>query len=98
MCVKEGGDGRAVGGGVSSIIHQLVLLIYLTPQGAEGDLPPGSAARSLSLAGCLHFHLSFLFPSALLLLLRMDECERAARKPLHPSPRHWQEPAARAFP
>lgn len=48
MCVKEGGDGRAVGGGVSSIIHQLVLLIYLTPQGAERDLPPGSAARSLS--------------------------------------------------
>lgn len=50
MCVKEGGDGRAVGGGVSSIIHQLVLLIYLTPRGAERDLPPGSAVRSLSLS------------------------------------------------
>lgn len=45
MCVKEGGDGRAVAGGVGSIIHQLVLLIYLTPQGTERDLPPGSAVR-----------------------------------------------------
>lgn len=60
--------------------------------------PLRAPSLPLSLAGCLHFHLSFLFPSALLLLLRMDECERAARKPLHPSPRHWQEPTARAFP
>lgn len=58
MCVKEGGDGRAVGGGVSSIIHQLVLLIYLTPQGAERDLPPGSAARSLSLDAYISISLS----------------------------------------
>lgn len=81
MSVEEGGDGEAIGGGVSSIIHQPVRLIYLPPQGAERDLPSGSA-RS-------HFHLSF-FSASVLLLLRMDECEHAARKPAHPSPQHWQ--------
>lgn len=77
MSVEEGSDGEAIGGGVSSIIHQLVRLIYLPLQGAERDLPSGSA-RS-------HFHL-FFFSASVLLLLRMDECECAARKPTHPSP------------
>lgn len=81
QCVQEGRDGEAIGGGARSIIHQAVRLIYLPPQGAERDLPSGSA--------CSHFHLSF-FSASVLLLLRMDECERAARNPPHPSPQHWQ--------
>lgn len=49
MCVEEEGDGKALGGGVSSIIHQLMdqtaPLIYLTLQGAErGLLLSGSAS------------------------------------------------------
>lgn len=39
MCVAEEGGGKAGGGGVSSIIHQLMyqtaLPIYLSPRGAE---------------------------------------------------------------
>lgn len=41
MCVEEGCDGKAIGGGVSSIIHQLMDQtappIYLTVRGAERD-------------------------------------------------------------
>lgn len=39
MCVEEEGDGKAVGRGINSIIHQLMyqtaLPIYLSLQGAE---------------------------------------------------------------
>lgn len=39
MCVEEEGDGKAIGGGINSIIHQLMyqtaLPIYLSLQGAE---------------------------------------------------------------
>lgn len=48
MCVEEEGDGKAIGLGVSSIIHQLMdqtaRLIYLTLQDAERDLLSGSAS------------------------------------------------------
>lgn len=62
MCVEEEGGGKALGGGVSSIIHQLMdqpaPLIYLILQGAE---------RLLLLAGsrCSHFRPSLSCPSIL---------------------------------
>ena len=62
MCVEEEGGGKALGGGVSSIIHQLMdqpaPLIYLTLQGAE---------RLLLLSGsrCSHFRPSLSCPSIL---------------------------------
>lgn len=53
MCVEEEGDGKAIGLGVSSIIHQLMdqtaRLIYLTLQGAERDLPLSGSASALML-------------------------------------------------
>lgn len=75
MCVLEEGDVKAIWGGVSSIIHQLVDQtrppIYLPLQGA------------LLLWLCL----SMLTPPSLssLSLLRMDEGECAARNPEHRS-------------
>lgn len=91
MCVEEEEDGKAIEGGVTSITHQLI----------DHPTPPPlfiSLCRvlreiffslALLLSWCLHFHLSPLYPSVLS-LLRMDECERAARNSVHPSLLHWQ--------
>lgn len=62
MCVEEGCDGKAIGGGVSSIIHQLMDQtappIYLTVRGAERDGVFFSAYLRLSASA------SFLMPTS----------------------------------
>lgn len=90
MCVEEEGDGKAIRGGVTSITHQLIdhappsLFISLCRALREIFF-----SLALLLSWCLHFHLSPLHPSVLS-LLRMDECECAARNLVHPSLLHWQ--------
>lgn len=89
MCVEEEGDGKALG----EVLAQSFISSWIR-------LPPLfiSLCRALRevffslaplLSSCLHFHLSPLYPSVLS-LLRMDECECAARNSVHRSLLHWQ--------
>lgn len=67
MCVEEEGDGKAIGGGVSSIIHQLMDQtappIYLTLQGAERDLLLSGPASLFMLPSPSFSPLSLCTPS-----------------------------------
>lgn len=92
MCVEEGGDGKTIGGGVSSIIHQLLfqtaLPIYLSLQGAERIhffLLLSNSAALLMLRSP-----SFTAPSLSCSVLGIDEGKCAARNPVHQSIQHWQ--------
>lgn len=66
MCVEEEGDGKAIGGSVSSIIHQLMDQtgppIYLTLQGAERDVFLLSSSPWLCFS--LDANISIFFSSA----------------------------------
>lgn len=96
MCAEEEGDGKAIGGGVSSIIHQLMyqtaLPIYLSLQGVERvDVFSVWVSSFLWLRFSPDVYISIFLPSIapFCSLLRMDDGERAASNSAHRSRLHW---------